>query len=63
MLIKNGTKYYIEAELKAYAKGYWDGRFHGAKDWNEDVPAASCRQTYENGYLHGEADYLSDPTT
>ena len=58
MLIKNGTRYYIEAELKAYTQGYWDGRFHGVQNWSEPVPAASCRQAYAMGYDHGEADYL-----
>jgi hypothetical protein len=60
MLIKNGSRYYEEKEVKAYAQGYWDGRFHGVRYWSEPLPAASCRNAYDNGFMHGEADYLAD---
>jgi len=51
MLIKNGTKYYEEKELREYAQGYWDGRFNGYLI-HQHKPTA-----YLLGYAHGEADY------
>lgn len=51
MLIKNGTKYYEESELREYAQGYWDGRFNGYLI-HQHKPTA-----YLLGYAHGEADY------
>ena len=57
MLIKNGTKYYEERDTQAYALGYWDGRFHGVDFQKSSIPAP-CVQAYDNGFEHGEADYL-----
>ena len=52
MLIKNGKKYYCEDDLKAYAYGYWAGRFDGYADTRGHSYA------YQLGFQHGEADYL-----
>lgn len=59
MLIKNGTRYYEDRETKAYAAGYWDGRFHGV-DFQRAEINAPCRQAYQLGFAHGEADYLEN---
>lgn len=52
MLIKNGIKYYEEADLREYGKGYWAGRFDGCLLHQHKTTA------YLLGYQHGEADYL-----
>ena len=54
MLIKNGTKYYEERDLRDYGHGYWDGRFCGYPD--PDLKTAA----YRMGFQHGEADYLEN---
>lgn len=51
MLIKNGVKYYEEADLREYGRGYWAGRFEGYLDTKHKSTA------YMMGYTHGEADY------
>lgn len=53
MLIKNGTRYYEEADLREYGRGYWVGRFDGYVD-----PDFMKSTTFILGYTHGEADYL-----
>ena len=51
MLIKNGTKYYDENDLREYGRGYWAGRFEGYLVQQHKSVA------YMLGYNHGEADY------
>ena len=53
MLIKNGTRYYDDKELREYGRGYWDGRFNGWRDITANVAVP-----YLIGFEHGEADYL-----
>lgn len=52
MLIKNGTRYYEEKDLREYGRGYWDGRFNGYCEQDKFKST-----TYLLGYTHGEADY------
>lgn len=59
MLIKNGQRLYDERDVRAYAQGYWDGRFHGEKVKRKKL-APACLYSYDAGYTHGEFDYAED---
>jgi hypothetical protein len=61
MLIKNGQRLYDEYDVRAYAKGYWDGRYHGEKLCVADgLVGANVKYSYDAGFAHGMADYTTD---